>query len=56
MLKKYHLNSIAQKDKLDGFVTTNMTKEEMNELILSENSVMITKENNKIIAFVMAAS
>ncbi len=30
LLKKYHLNSIAQEDKLDGFVTTNMTKEEMN--------------------------
>lgn len=55
-IKKYHLNSIAQEDKLDGFVTTNMTKEKMNELILSENSVMIAKENNKIIAFVMAAS
>lgn len=33
-----------------------MTKEEMKELILSENSVVIAKENNKVIAFVMAAS
>lgn len=55
LLKKYHINSISEEDKSDGFVTTNMTKEQMKELILKENSAVIAKENNRI-AFVMAAS
>lgn len=53
---KYHISTIAQEDKLDGFVTTAFTKKDLEKLIISENGLHIAVEDSKVIAYVMAAS
>jgi hypothetical protein len=53
---KYQIDSIAEDDKSDGFVTTSFTKEQMTELINSENGLFIAKRDGVVVAYVMAAS
>ncbi len=54
--KKYQVDSINEEDKKDGFITTNFTKEQLTRLIVEEQGLFIALEENKIIAYVMAAS
>lgn len=54
LLKANHADNVA--DKSNGFVTTNITEEQMAALILNENGVTIAKDGDKIIAFALAAS
>ncbi|MEK5259996.1 GNAT family acetyltransferase [Paenibacillus sp. FSL L8-0663] len=54
--KKYHITTISEKDKPDGFVTTLFTEEQFKELIEKENGITIACHGQKIIAYVMAAS
>ncbi len=54
LLKANHVNYVE--DKSDGFVTTNMTEQQLAALITKENGVTIAKENGKVLAFAMAAS
>lgn len=56
LLRTYHVNSISPEDKPDGFVTTNLTNEQMEALITRENGVTIAKDNGKVVAFALAAS
>ncbi|NOR55137.1 MAG: GNAT family acetyltransferase [Sulfurovum sp.] len=53
---KYQIDSIAQVDKKDGFVTTDFTKEELTDLINQEKGLFIVKEGEEVLAYVMAAS
>lgn len=53
---KYHIDTISEKDKSDGFVTTAFTKDELTKLITQEHGVSIAVENNVVVAYVMAAS
>jgi hypothetical protein len=53
---RYQIDSIAEEDKADGFVTTPFTKEQLAELINRENGLFIAKKDNEVIAYVMAAS
>ena len=53
---KYHIDSIRQEDKKDGFITTAFTKEQMIDLITLEQGLFIALENEKIVAYVMSAS
>lgn len=53
---RYQIDSIAEEDKADGFVTTPFTKEQMTELIKKENGLFIAKKEGAIVAYVMAAS
>jgi hypothetical protein len=53
---KYQVNTIAEDDKKDGFVTTSFTKEELTALIEKENGLIIGKKNGRVVAYVMAAS
>jgi hypothetical protein len=53
---KYQVDSIANKDKADGFVTTPFTKEQMTDLINKENGLFIAKNDDAVVAYVMAAS
>lgn len=53
---KYQINTIAQEDKSDGFITTAFTKEHLTNLINDENGLFIACINNKIVAYAMAAS
>ena len=41
LLKKYHRDTISDKDRPGGFVTTAITDEQLTDLIEKENGVMI---------------
>ena len=56
LLKTYHVDYISAEDKKDGFVTTNLTDEQLRRLIEEENGVTIAKENGRVYAFALAAS
>jgi hypothetical protein len=53
---KYQIDSINEEDKKDGFITTAFNKAQLVELIEAETGLFIALKNNKIIAYVMAAS
>ncbi len=53
---KYQIDTIKEEDKKDGFVTTAFTKEELTELIEKEQGLFIAKDEEQVIAYVMAAS
>lgn len=55
LLRKYHRDTIDPADKPDGFVTTQMSNEQMTALIEKENGVTIAEENGQIVAFALAA-
>lgn len=54
--KKYHVSTISEEDKKDGFVTTLFTQEQFKELIEEEDGLFIATDNGEIIAYAMAAS
>ena len=54
--KKYHISSISDEDKHDGFVTTLFTETQFKELIEKENGLAIACDGDKIVAYAMAAS
>lgn len=54
--KKYQIDTIAEEDKKDGFVTTSFTKEQLTKLIYEEQGLFIAENQNSIVAYVMAAS
>ena len=54
--RKYHIGSIDEKDKPDGFVTTNFTQKQLEELINRENGITVAKENGAVVSYAMAAS
>lgn len=54
--KKYHVASIDEKDKAEGFVTTLFTQDQMKELIDKENGIAVACDAGTIIAYAMAAS
>jgi len=54
--KKYHILTIREEDKPDGFVTTLFTEEQFKELIEKENGLAIACDGDKVAAYAMAAS
>lgn len=55
LLKANHADYLSAEEKKDGFVTTNITTEQLTRLIARENGVTIAKENGKVLAFAFAA-
>ncbi|WP_024955867.1 GNAT family N-acetyltransferase [Sulfurospirillum arcachonense] len=53
---KYQVDSIAQEDKKDGFVTTAFTKEQLSSIIEQEQGLFIAIENDEVVGYVMSAS
>ncbi|WP_432664376.1 GNAT family acetyltransferase [Wukongibacter baidiensis] len=53
---KYQVDTIAEEDKKDGFVTTSFTKELLSDLINEEKGIAIAKIDKKVIAYAMSAS
>lgn len=53
---RYQVDSIAEEDKKDGFVTTPFTAEELRELIEKEQGLFIAQDGDEVVAYVMAAS
>ncbi|SHK71036.1 GNAT family acetyltransferase [Desulforamulus aeronauticus] len=56
LIRANHINYISERDKPDGFVTTNFTDAQLEALIVNEHGVTIAKENGKVLSFAMAAS
>jgi len=54
--KKYHVTTISEEDKPDGFVTTLFTEEQFKDLIEKENGLAIACDAGKVVAYAMAAS
>lgn len=52
---KYHIDTISEVDKKDGFVTTPFDEAILAELI-AQNGLFIAKEDEVVLAYVMAAS
>jgi len=53
---KYQIDSIKEEDKKDGFVTTAFTAKELSTLITQEQGLFVAEEDDKVLAYVMAAS
>ncbi|MDA3947358.1 MAG: GNAT family acetyltransferase [Helicobacteraceae bacterium] len=53
---RYQVDSIHVDDKKDGFVTTAFTKEQLTTLINEESGLFIARDDEKVVAYVMAAS
>ena len=54
--KKYHILTISEEEKAEGFVTTLFQDEEFKEIIEKENGISIACDGDKIVAYAMAAS
>lgn len=52
----YHVSTISDEDKPNGFVTTLFSDEQFTELIETENGLVIGCDGDRIVAYVMAAS
>lgn len=55
LLKANHVSSLSEAEKKDGFVTTNMTLEQMTALITEENGVTVALDGDRVVAFALAA-
>lgn len=53
---RYQVDSIADEDRADGFVTTPFTVKELTDLINKERGLFIAKKDGDVVAYVMAAS
>ena len=53
---RYQVDSIDEVDKKDGFVTTAFTPQELHDLICQENGLFIALHEERVVAYVMAAS
>ena len=55
LLRANHADTLGEAERADGFVTTNITPEQMEQLIAKENGVTIAREDGRVLAFAMAA-
>lgn len=53
---KYHIASISQEQKANGFVTTLFTHAQLLRLVQEENGLFIARQNGVLVAYVMSAS
>jgi hypothetical protein len=53
---RYQVDSIAEENKKDGFVTTPFTSEQLTRLIEKEKGLFIGLKDGEVVAYVMAAS
>lgn len=54
--QQYHVSSINEEDKADGFVTTLFTEVQFKEIIEKENGLAIACDGDKVVGYAMAAS
>ena len=54
--KRYHVSTVSEDDKKDGFVTTEFTYDQFKAIIEKENGLTIACDNGKVVAYAMAAS
>lgn len=56
LLKANHVDSIPEKEKKNGFVTTNITKEQLHNLMKTEKGIVVAEDDDKIVGFALAGS
>lgn len=54
--EKYHVSTISNEDRPDGFVTTLFTEDQFKDLIQKENGLAIACDGDEIVGYAMAAS
>ena len=54
--KRYHVSTISDEDRPDGFVTTLFTPEQFQSLIEDEQGLSIAVDEGKVVGYAMAAS
>ncbi len=54
--KRYHISSISEDEKKNGFVTTLFTTEQLRELIETEDGISLACDGDVIAAYAMAGS
>ena len=54
--KKYHIASVKEEDRPNGFVTTLITKAQLTSLIRDESGLFIVRQDGVLVAYAMAAS
>ena len=54
--RRYQIDTIAEEDKADGFVTTPFDRERLERLIAEEDGLFIAVRDDAVVAYVMAAS
>ncbi|HLR21968.1 MAG TPA: GNAT family acetyltransferase [Tissierellaceae bacterium] len=54
--EEYHVSTISDIDRPDGFVTTLFTEKQFKELIQEENGLVVACDGDKIVGYAMAAS
>ena len=54
--RKYHISTIAEVDKSDGFISSSFNEKQLEELIERERGLTVAIANEKVVAYVMAAS
>ena len=54
--QKYHVSTISDEDRPDGFVTTLFSEAQFAGLIEQENGLAIALDGEKVVAYAMAAS
>ncbi|WNO10360.1 hypothetical protein [Teredinibacter sp. KSP-S5-2] len=54
--RKYHVNSVSEEDKKDGFVTTEFTRAQLTQLIDSEQGLILAQREGITVGYAMAAS
>ena len=54
--KKYHVSTVSEEDRKDGFVTTLFTEEQFASIIEKENGLTIAINDGEVCAYAMAAS
>ena len=52
----YQIDTIAESDKADGFITTNFSRAELTALITQEQGLFLAKNNDEVVGYAMAAS
>ena len=55
LLRANHADNLGEAERRDGFVTTNMTPEQMTALIAEENGVTVARDGAGVAAFALAA-
>lgn len=53
---RYQVDTINETDKKDGFITTAFTPEQLTALITKENGLFLALQDDRIVAYAMAAS
>lgn len=54
--KRYHVSFMTEEEKKNGFVTTLFTREQLTELIETEDGISLGCDGEKIVAYAMAGS